>query len=79
MVRHMSTNRDDLEVRVTNRKQQLIAEIIEHKRNSSRFGAAEAIDRIKDHLLELSQILKANKWPQLSEGARVRLGEWVAR
>jgi len=75
----MSTNRDDLEIRVTNRKQQLITEIIEHKKNSSRFGAADAIDRIQGHLFELSQILKANKWPQLSEGARVRLGEWVAR
>ena len=75
----MSTNRDDLEMRVTNRKQQLITEIIEHKKNSSRFGADEAIARIQDHLLELSHILKADKWPQLSAGARLRLGEWVAR
>ena len=72
-------NSDDLEMRVTNRKRQLITEIIEHKKNSSRFGAAEAIARINHHLVELSQILKADKWPQLTAGARLRLDEWVAR
>ena len=41
---------DELEMRVASRKQDLITEIIEHKKNSSRWGAAEAIDRIGAHL-----------------------------
>ena len=70
---------DDLEMRVANRKLELITEIIEHKKNSSRYGAAEAIDKIKHHLSELSQILKAHEWPKLSAEARLRLVDWVAR
>lgn len=70
---------EDLETRVTNRKHQLIMEIIEHKKNSSRFGAAEAIDRLKHQLSELSQILKADEWTNLSAGTRLRLAEWIAR
>ena len=70
---------DDLEVRVSNRKRQLIGEIIEHKKNSSRYGAADAIDKIKHHLLELSQIVKADEWRNLSADARVRLADWIAR
>jgi hypothetical protein len=69
----------DLETRVADRKRQLITEIIEHKKNSSRPGAAAAIDKIKYHLSELTQILKAEKWTHLSAGARLRLVEWVAR
>jgi malate/lactate dehydrogenase len=75
----MKRRPDDLETRVTNRKRQLITEIIEHKKNSSRYGAAEAIDKINHHLSELSQILKAAAWTDLSAGARLRLAEWVAR
>lgn len=75
----MKRQADDLEVRVANRKRQLITEIIEHKKNSSRSGAAEAIDRIKHHLLELSQIVKAEQWTHLSDGARLRLAEWISR
>jgi len=63
----------DLDARVTNRKQELIAEILEHKKNSSRAGAAEAIDRIKARLLELASIVKEG--PK----ARGRLDEWVSR
>jgi len=69
----------DLETRVANRKHELITEIIEHKKNSSRSGAAEAIDKIKHHLSELSQILKADDWPNLSAGTRLRLAEWITR
>lgn len=69
----------DLETRVASRKHQLITEIIEHKKNSSRSGAAEAIDKIQRHLSELSQILKADEWTHLSAGARLRLAEWIAR
>ena len=36
----------------------LIAEIIEHKKNSSRTGAAEAVDRLKARLSELAHIEK---------------------
>lgn len=70
---------DDLETRVANRKRELITEIIEHKKNSSRSGAADAIGRIKDHLLELSQILPADGRTALSDHARRRLTEWMTR
>jgi hypothetical protein len=75
----MKRQPDDLELRVTNRKNQLITEIIEHKKNSSRFGAADAIDRIKHHLSELTQIVKADEWAHLSASTRLRLADWVAR
>jgi len=75
----MKRQQDDLELRVANRKRELITEIIEHKKNSSRYGAAEAIDKLKDHLSELSQILKAGEWSSLGEGTRLRLLDWVAR
>ena len=78
MVRAMSRKPDDLETRVANRKLELITEIIEHKKNSSRYGAADAIDKIKHHLSELTEIVKANKWP-LSAEVRLRLVDWVAR
>ena len=70
---------DDLETRVANRKRELITEIVEHKKNSSRYGAAEAIDKIKEHLLELSRIMNASECSNLSGGARLRLVEWMAR
>jgi prephenate dehydrogenase len=70
---------DDLETRVANRKLQLVTEILEHKKNSSRYGAAEAIDKIKDRLSQLTEILKAQEWAQLSAEARTRLVDWVAR
>jgi hypothetical protein len=72
----MKRDIDDLEMRVSNRKRELITEIIEHKKNSSRSGAAEAIDKITLHLWELSQILKAG---ELSAGVRLRLVQWMAR
>ena len=75
----MKRKSDDLETRVASRKLQLVTEIIEHKKNSSRSGAAEAIDKIKHHLSELSQILKADEWTNLSADARLRLTEWIAR
>jgi hypothetical protein len=75
----MKPEPDDLEMRVENRKRELITEIIEHKKNSSRYGAAEAIDRIKHHLSELSHIVEARQWTELSASARSRLAEWIAR
>lgn len=75
----MRRQHDDLENRVETRKRELITEIIDHKKNSSRYGAAEAIDKIKQHLSELHHILKAGKWSNLGEGTRLRLLEWIAR
>ena len=70
---------DDLETRIATRRRELITEIVEHKKNSSRYGAAEAIDKIKQHLSELSQIMSASEHSPLSAGARLRLVEWMAR
>jgi hypothetical protein len=83
----MSTNQtrtakrqpDELEVRVANRKLELIAEIIEHKKNSSRYGAISEIGRINQHLAELAEIWRSNTSGTLSESARLRLSEWAAR
>ena len=72
----------DLETRVGARKAELIAEIIEYKKNSSRFGAAEAIDGIKARLSELARIVKegvVDGWANVGPAARVRLDEWMAR
>ena len=73
--------RRDLETRVTNRKLELISEIIEHKKNCSRFGAAEEIDRIKAKLSELAVIVQEGvaDWANLDPRARARLDEWLAR
>jgi malate/lactate dehydrogenase len=70
---------DDLETQIANRKRELITEIVEHKKNSSRYGAAEAIDKIKHHLSELSQIMNASECSTLTAGARLRLVQWMAR
>ena len=75
----MKRGPDDLEARVASRKRELITEIIEHKKNSLRSGAGEAIDKIKHQLSELSQILNANEVAHLGAGARLRLAQWVAR
>jgi hypothetical protein len=75
----MKRQPDDLEARVANRKRQLTTEIVEHMKNSSRAGATVAIARIKHHLWELSQIVKADGWTDLSAGTRLRLAEWIQR
>lgn len=75
----MKRQHDDLETRVASRKQHLITEIIEHKKNSSRSGAAQAIERIRHHLSELSQIMQPGEWTNLSAGARLRLADWIAK
>lgn len=75
----MSAGRDELQVQVADRKRALIRELIEHKKNSSRFGALEAIEKISHHLLDLARILNAGSWSKLTPGARLRLTEWVAR
>lgn len=62
----------DFETRVENRRRDLISEIVEHKKNSSRAGAADAIERAKARLTELAYIVKAGSH-------RLRLDEWMAR
>jgi hypothetical protein len=71
----------DLETRVANRKQMLIAEIVEHKKNSSRAGAAEAIDKLKVRLSELAHIVKvdaADGWSYVGPIATRKLEQWIA-
>jgi hypothetical protein len=70
----------DLESRVENRKRDLISEIVEHKKNSSRAGAAAGIDRAKSRLTELAHILKDGVvWTNVGPSAKLRLDEWMAR
>ena len=76
------TRQPDLEARVTARKGELIEEIIEHKMNSSRAGAAEAIDTLKARLSELAHILRegvADGWANVGPTARTRLDQWMAK
>ena len=63
----------DLETRVENRKRELISEIVENKKNSSRAGAAAAIDRAKARLSELSYIVKEGA------NAKLKLAQWMAK
>lgn len=70
----------DLQTQVADRKRELIGEIIEHKKNCSRYGAAEAIGRIQDRLSDLVDIVKeTNGWTSLTPNAKLRLAEWMSR
>jgi hypothetical protein len=76
------TREPDLEARVTARKAELIAELIEHKKNSSRMGAAEAVDKLKARLSELAHIVKegiVDGWANVGPKARTRLDEWMTK
>jgi hypothetical protein len=76
------TQPPDLETRVENRKRELISEIVEHKKNSSRPGAAEAIDRAKARLSELAHIVKegvVDGWANVGPSAKLKLDEWMAK
>lgn len=68
----------DLEIRVGRRKQELISEIIEHKKNSSRPGSAAAVDEIKVRLSELAEIVK-DGWADVQPSAKRKLFAWIAR
>lgn len=70
------TRPTDLEARVTARKLELIAEIIDHKKNSSRFGAAKAIDRLEARLSELAHIVREGI---IGPRVRTKLDEWIAK
>jgi len=72
----------NLEARITYRKQLMIAEIVEHKKNCSRVGAAEAVDKLKDRLSELAHLVKASMvggWANVGPSATLELEEWIAR
>ena len=72
----------DLETRVANRKREVIAEIVEHKKNISRAGAAAAIETLKARLSELAHIVKAgvvDGWANVGPSAKLRLDEWIAK
>jgi hypothetical protein len=78
----LSSSPQDLESRVASRKKVLISEIIEHKKNSSRAGAVEAIGRIKDRLSVLAHIEKGGVvggWTNVDPSARLELEAWIAR
>lgn len=70
-----SSTLPDLATRVSNRKREMIEEIIEYKKGS-RLDAKEAIDRLQGRLTDLAHIVKlgAN-----DERAKVRLTDWMAR
>ena len=77
-----SHQQSDLQRRVATRKQQLISEIIEHKKDSLRIRAAGEIDRIKTRLSDLDHIVKqgvVDGWANLGERAKRRLEDWIAR
>jgi hypothetical protein len=72
----------DLEARVESRKRELIAEIVEHKKNSLRAGSEVAIDSLKARLSELSHIVKegvVDGWANVGPAAKRRLDEWMAK
>lgn len=71
-----------LEARVAARKQELISEIVDHKKNSSRAGAAEAIEKLKARLLELAHIVKegvGDGWAHVAPSAKLKLAAWVEK
>jgi hypothetical protein len=65
----------DLATQVSNRKRDLIEEIIEYKKGS-RLDAKDVIERLQGQLTDLAQIVKlgAN-----DESSKVRLVAWMAR
>ena len=66
----------DLDSKITSRKLELISEIKEHKKNSSRSGAVEAIGRISAHLAELALIVKEG---DADRNSKSKLVQWLAR
>jgi hypothetical protein len=70
-----------LETRVTNRKQELIAEIVELKLGS-RLQRLETIDKLKARLSELAIILDegvGHGWANVGPRTRRKLDEWISR
>jgi len=72
----------DLEIRVESRKRDLISEIVEHKKNSSRAAAAEGIERLKARLSDLAHIVRegvVDGWANVAPSTRHKLEEWMSR
>jgi hypothetical protein len=69
---HSNARYADLQTRVATRKQMLISEAVEHKKNSCRAGAAESVDKIKARLSELAHIVKGG-------GATLELEAWISK
>ena len=71
----------DLEVRVADRKRELIAELIENKKRSG-LAAVEAVDAIKRRLSQLDHLVKTNVvdgWQTISDSGRAKLELWIDR
>lgn len=75
--------KNDLETRVANRRRDLVAEIVDYKKNSSRAGSAPAIDKIQERLTELADIVRHGNvnddWAGVSPNTRQKLEDWIAR
>ena len=67
-----------LEIRIADRKLDMISEIIELKKGS-RVDAAETIDRLKARLSELGEIVKESGGVGRGVHTRRRLDQWLAR
>ena len=67
-----------LEIRIADRKRDMISEIIELKKGS-RIDAAETIDRLKARLSELGEIVKKGGGAGSGVHTRRRLDQWLAR
>lgn len=79
---HPKRTGPDLEARITSRKREMILEIIEHKKNPSRFGASVAVDSLKARLTDLADIVRdgvTNGWASLAPHTQVQLDAWLAR
>jgi hypothetical protein len=71
----------DLEARVSERKRQLIEELLEHKKRSG-LAAIETVDAIKRRLSELEHLIKqtvVDGWPNVGDSARARFELWIDR
>lgn len=71
---------ESLESRVTRRKHELISELHEHKRNSSRGAAMGEVERLKLRLSDLEQIVKHRLgagWANVDASTAVQLDAWI--
>ena len=71
-----------LEARVASRKQELISELNEHKRNSCRGGAASSIQHLRERLLDLASIVEhgvSKGWAQVDAATAAQLDDWIGR
>jgi hypothetical protein len=77
----MTYQPSELEVRVASRKRELVLEILEHKKSSSRAGAAVAIEMLSARLTELTHLIKGGGvgLAELDRGAKRRLDAWIAK